>query len=159
MAYRSTPVADLGDLLAAPVLASIDADAQAARHFLRFIDAFGFTEPNAEGQREPAYFTFTFAYASGGKPSSMTVSLPVLSLVPLPLLSMAKATFDYSLQIVDLRSDSDTTRPTLRAMFAAPGSARQPPGAMNVSMSVETSDLPAGIARLLNLTSDAVRAD
>lgn len=159
MAYQSTPITDLSTLLAAPVLASIDAEAQAAIHFRQFIESVGFTAANGDAPRELAYFAFTFSYISNGKITPLTVSLPVLSLIPLPLLSMAKARYDYALQIVDVRSDADGGRPIVRAKFADPGSGAAPPGAMTVSMSVNTSDMPAGIARLLNLTSDAVRTD
>lgn len=161
MTYQSTPVTDLSNLLAAPVLASIDAEAQAARHFYHFIETFGFTAAGGDGTRELAYFSFTFTYMANGKATPLTVSIPVLSLVPLPLLSMAKATFDYTVQVVDVRSDpEDARRPAVRAMFAEPSSSgTPPPGAMTVSMSVKTSDMPAGIARLLNVSSDAIQTE
>ena len=159
MATRSSPVNTLSNILAAPVLAAIDADAQASQRFLDFIESVGFTRPNGKGERELTYFSFTFSYLSNGKQTPLIVSLPVLSLIPLPLLSMAKVTFNYALQIVDLRVDSDSGRPIVRAMYADQASGLVPPGTMSVAVSVETSDIPAGIARLLNLSSDAVRTD
>ena len=158
MAYTSTPVTDLSNLLAAPVLASVDADAQAARHFLRFLESFAFTPPSGDGaERGLAYFTFAFTYMQNGQPKSLVVSLPVLSLVPLPLLNVAKATFDFTLQIVDIRTAPEK-RPSVLAMFSeGPSSRASLPGGMGVTMDVVPSDLPAGISRLLNLTADAIQ--
>lgn len=173
-----------------PMKAVVDANAYAATSALDFIIRFGFTddgEPGSEASRKLGALrmvTFSYTYVDEhGKRRLIEVSIPVLSLIPIPMLEVKLAHFDYSIRIVSQerisapvpglgtlrRSDVPETRPRRLLAVMAPLDTTSPvEGArtsgfgisanMRVRVEVEKSDLPAGILQLLNLGQEATRS-
>lgn|SRR5262249_36930741 len=120
MAVRPTdPEAlHLYQLIGAPLLAVIQAEAQAAQVSADFIRYVGFDKPPAEkpGATEPpavrplqeggdigalkvAEFRID-RYTADGKPLPHVVRVPVLSLFPIPLMQVKHADFDFDIRVV-----------------------------------------------------------
>lgn len=195
---KMLPAVTLEDLFAMPLLALIDADAYAAQSAYRFIREFGFERsPDAPPDDLGTLRTITFTYqrtAPGGAPEIMSVTLPVLALIPLPLLTIKQAQLDFGIDVIGVESEDEVQTgsqaltsatamsqlersrrpapPRLRGRLSRPaGSARgriEPGsltelGSMNVHMrvkvDVDQADMPEGIQQLLNLATEAVRAE
>jgi hypothetical protein len=117
----SSRVLDLGSLFAAPLVSVIRADVLAAREFTKFLTSFGFEDDgtSADGKHLGALRTVTFSYkrpAADGTLQDAIVEIPVLSLVPLPLLQVTDAEFNFNVHVLE----SDNTAlgeapPLLRA--------------------------------------------
>lgn len=93
---------DLGLLFAMPLLALIDADKYAAETFVEFIREFGFEggdDPSDFGQLRMVSFTYTRP-GPGGIPQINVVEVPLLSLIPLPALSIRNANVDFNVEIL-----------------------------------------------------------
>src|SRR4051794_35936461 len=90
-------VFSLQDLIAAPVVALLDADAHAARRFADFLGDYGF---GADG----ALRTFTFHYSRttpSGQSEVVSVAIPAIALIPLPALQVKDAQFRFGVRILD----------------------------------------------------------
>src|SRR5947209_2942006 len=104
---NGTRVADLSDLLAAPVVALVDANTHAAVRSLRFVQAFGFRREGRTPESPPPGSTmsddfggvrsvsFSFEGPAGVEANRQTVRLPALSLVSIPLIQAAEAEFSF----------------------------------------------------------------
>ena len=108
--------AALHELIAAPVLAVIEADYMAARAFVRYIGEYGFggqdhgaSHPGSGAAATPDGFVGELRMVSfrvdqtesDGRVRSRLVRLPALSLIPLPLLKVKEANFSFSVRILD----------------------------------------------------------
>ena len=98
-----TQVMELKDLIAGPLVATIDADSLSAQRYLDYLCKIAFetcdtTTGKAEGLR-----MLTFNYKSHDLTGYRTqsVSIPLLTLVPLPLLQIQEADFDFDIQVLD----------------------------------------------------------
>ncbi|TVR97803.1 MAG: DUF2589 domain-containing protein [Rhodospirillales bacterium] len=103
---------DLGELIAAPVTALLEADYQSARRVIDLIQHFGFEPPEGEDAEVsdeagfPRRFgkmrtvSFVVRRQQGAKSVPYVIRVPLLSLVPLPLLQIKEADFDFSVRVV-----------------------------------------------------------
>lgn len=174
----------LGDIIAAPILATVDADFQAARKFVDYIQEFGFTRVGRKsgdfGDLKMVRFAFPEQTPDGGVRTKV-MQLPELSLVPLPILQVDKADYSFGIRIIssedvkpvgrlDLLGKPETlpdpNRYRWAAMLAPP--ARQKSGELQpdadphinanvqAQISVRVGDVPAGISRILALLGSDV---
>ena|SRR2546425_739685 len=177
---NGTRVADLSDLLAAPVVALVDANTRAAVRSVRFIQEFGFrreiARPGAPpvGSTTPDDFgtvrsiSFSFEGPAGAEAKRQTVRIPALSLVSIPLIQAGEAEFSFSVRLLELRRDpredpisvtrgSPTDGPSppklITMLSAEPGPAL---GTMTVLLRAKQDDLPQGVSALLNLLNGQV---
>lgn len=164
-------VFSLQDLIAAPVVALLDADAHAARRFADFLGDYGF---GADG----ALRTFTFHYSRpvpGGQSEVVSVALPAIALIPLPALQVKDAQFRFGVHILDgaapsraARFDLGAAKPAvlpvpaqpveLRGMLArsaAQDSQASTDATIAVTVNVTQSDVPSGVSMLLAALNDA----
>jgi hypothetical protein len=133
----------LYELLGAPLLAVVQAEAQAAQASAEFIRRIGF-EDNSTGERtaEPespallqeggrlgnlkmASFLHPVS-GSDGKIRDHETQIPVLSLFPLPLLQVKYGEFEFAVKIIehsaDMDTDSEPAEPANDSPRALPGS-------------------------------------
>lgn len=108
----SSQIMELKDLISGPLAATIDADTIAARHYLSYLMELAFESYDKEtgkvGKLRMLEFNYTSQDVSGGR--LQQVKIPLLTLVPLPLLQVKEADFDFDIQIVDaLSADKDAT--------------------------------------------------
>ncbi len=132
------PVVDLQDIFAAPILAVIKANVAAAREFVAFMQAVGFDRSSSDPNQmwgNLSMVTFSYEEARGGlePPIKRLYSVPVLSLIPLPLLEVKDASFEYGVRLIaafkppvkrsfrslpTLEDEDDPLRMDWRAMLA-----------------------------------------
>ncbi len=127
---RSLP---LHDLIGATLVAIVEADAQAARATLDFIETVGFIPPRNEqtgednvdaGKLRMADFKYR-KLDHNNELAEFTASVPVLSLVPIPSLQVKDAKFKFAAQITDIaQTNKATPAPSAAASTATPAVSR-----------------------------------
>lgn len=168
----SSQVLDLQQLIAAPLVATVDADALAARRYLDYLCAVAFESYDRETGKTGPLRMLRFSYVSRDATGSRTrqIAVPMLSLVPLPLLHVQEAAFDFDINIMDAVSTREEEQYSLkegravrqnndagdglriRASLAPQQSANRSLTAnMKVHVRMGQADLPGGLSRLLNL--------
>lgn len=108
----SSQIMELKDLISGPLVATIDADSISARRYLNYLIELAFESYDKEtgkgGKLRTLDFTFTSQDVNGKH--SQRISIPLLTLVPLPLLQVKEADFDFDIQIIDaVSADRDAT--------------------------------------------------
>lgn len=102
----SSQVMELKDLIAGPLLATIDADSMSAQRYLDYLFKITFESYDPVSGKVGALRMLTFSYQSRDLtgPRTQSVSIPLLTLVPLPLLQVQEADFDFDIQVLDASS-------------------------------------------------------
>jgi hypothetical protein len=160
----------LHQLLAAPLAALVRAEAMSALSFLDFITKVGFVPPSGSPAGEASLGTLrmiSFKYqrqqANGGQTMPMTLELPLLSLIPLPVLNIKDSQVTFGVAMTNIREAATPIQsaqaksaglPEIEMTVALPhGSvtqALQTP-VMQVQMTVARGDFPSGIINLLQV--------
>jgi hypothetical protein len=115
---------DLYAIIGAPLLAIVQAEAQAAQATASFIEKVGF-EPPSGNAGDLAYgrlkmLTFTYSkLTAGGDRAVFEVEIPVLSVVPIPSLEVRDATIDFSVEVTDVVRLDEPTAINARATGTA----------------------------------------
>ena len=181
----SSQVMELKDLISGPLAATIDADSIAARRYLSYLMELAFDSYDKETGKVGELRMLEFPYQShdiGGN-HLQHVKIPLLTLVPLPLLQVKEADFDFDIQIIDaLSADTDATfslrngaTPKNKApegvklrvsMASAKSSDSRKSGVqqsltanMKVKVRMEQADMPGGLANLLHLTTNNLQME
>lgn len=94
---------ELKDLIAGPLVATIDADSLSAQRYLDYLFKIAFeTYDPATGKAEKLrMLTFNYKCYDLTGCHTQSVSIPLLTLVPLPLLQVQEADFDFDVQVLD----------------------------------------------------------
>ena len=171
---------DLRQLIAAPLVATVEADALSTQKYLDHLFSIAF-EQNGENEHTPGKLRYiSFNYQEGGK--TRTISLPLMSLVPFPLLQVKEAEFHFDINIVDSvttqaeksfhilpsKTGNDenpepefTLRATLAAKSPTAATAKQNESSsmtanMQVKVIMQQADIPGGLTNLLQLTNNSL---
>ena len=179
-----TDVVPLEELIAAPLKAVVDADFKAARRAADYIERYGFERPERPGDLGSLQMvSFRFEQlGSDGQLRPVEARIPRLSMVPLPLLSVKRADFDFDVHVYHAepppprapltlsrvtpgsRDDAETDlrwRASLAARgkgdLTTPDLAPHVDANMRVRVAMEPSDLPAGITRMLAIMGENAR--
>lgn len=174
-------VLSLSQLIGGPIHALVDAEAQSAMATARFIRNVGFRQPPAGapgdfGELQMARFTAKRQLEGGGE-DTVEVQIPMLSLLPIPALQIRDAELDYVIKVIQTEAMPETQRrtveivgtedhhpaieppATMRATFASEargGNRRSMDMLVKMKVRIEQADMPAGLARLLNLTAEEI---
>jgi len=182
----SSQVMELRQLIAGPLIATIEADALSAQRFLDYLMRIAFESYDPATGRTGAIrtLTFTFVEQDVGGAHLRSVGIPLLTLVPLPLLQVREADFDFDIKILDALSETVEERfsleqgrsvnapqqaPGLRMRAAlapqhgsgAHGGELQRSLAANMKVKVRMcqADMPAGLSNLLHLTANNMQTE
>ena len=172
---------ELKDLIAGPLVATIEADSVSSRQYLNYLFDVGFESYNKETGKmgKMRMLTFSFTRHEAGGSSRQQVNIPLLSLVPLPLLQVKEADFDFDIQIIDavtdetqetfslkngdVRQTDDTEKQMKLRVSLAPAIGEESAKTtlqqgltanMKVKVKMQQADLPGGLANLLHLTAN-----
>ena len=166
--------AKLENIFFAPIDAIITADYMAAKKTANFISEYGF-EKGAKGEDDPndddigKLKKTSFRYnqvGANGEIETKVMTLPTLSMIPLPLLHVDGADFDFAVRIIDTVDDpkvkvadvtDDMEYKKIVATLApqkGKNSASNPNSPhldanINVKVKVIQADMPAGLSNLL----------
>lgn len=182
----SSQVMELKDLISGPLVATIDADSISARRYLSYLLELAFDSYDKETGKVGKLRTLEFTYNAHDVNGSheQRVSIPLLTLVPLPLLQVKEADFDFDIQIVDaLSADKNTTFSLknkadkdgdsqgegvkLRVLMAPGGTESNERNSMQRSMTanmkvkvrMQQADMPGGLANLLHFTTSNLQME
>ncbi len=180
----SSQVMELKDLISGPLAATIDADTIAARRYLSYLMELAFDSYDKESGKVGELRMLEFTYQSHDIEGNhlQHVKIPLLTLVPLPLLQVKEADFDFDIQIVDaLSADRDATFSLkngaapkdnmpegvkLRVSMASVKTDARKSGVqqsltanMKVKVRMEQADMPGGLANLLHLTTNNLQME
>lgn len=183
---RSSQVMELQQLIAGPLVATIDADSLSARRYLDYLFEIAFESYDRQTGKTGKLRTLTFSYnsADAGGGRKQQVCIPMLTLVPLPLLQVKEAEFDFDIKILDAVSEqreeefsidegkalppAENARENgfkMRASLAPrsggeSSSVKQGMSAnMKVRVKMQQADIPGGLANLLHLTASNVQIE
>lgn len=182
----NSQVMELQQLIAGPLVSTIEADALSSRRYLEMLELIAF-ENAKEGDRNIRRLrTLKFAYqetnVNGNR--SKVVSIPLVTLLPLPLLQIKEADFDFDINILDavssgtvesfdygegkIEQNNENRRPfRLRASLAPKSgsgsysdkSEQQLSANMKVHVKMRQADMPAGLSNLLRLTAGNLQVE
>lgn len=182
----SSQVMELQQLIAGPLIATIEADALSAQKYLDYLMRMAFESynPRTGETGKLRMLTFNYNEQDVNGPRRRSVSIPLLTLVPLPLLHVEEADFDFDIKIIDALSDSveekfsveegksvtnrpETTGFKMRASLAPKqgevkreSDLQQSLSAnMKIRVKMRPADMPAGLSNLLHLTANNVQVE
>lgn len=171
-------IMSLKQLISAPLVATIDADALASERYMKHFMSLAFESYNpadgSTGALRCVSFHFTDSDASGG--TEKKISVPLISLVTLPLLQIKEADFDFDINIIDAVAsapeerfslkrgevDSSAQKPqnenlNFRASLAPQAGRGSSSSSLQANMkmhiTMQQADIPSGLSRFLQLTS------
>ena len=170
-------IMSLQQLISAPLVATIDADAMSTERYMKHFMSLAFESYNpvdgSTGALRLISFNFTDSDASGG--AEKKVSVPLVRLVTLPLLQIKQADFDFDINIIDAvaaapnehfslnRGEVESPRGKERdeglnfRASLAPQSGRGASSSLQANMKIHVSmqqaDMPSGLSQFLQLAS------
>ena len=175
----SNQVMELQQLIAGPLIATVEADAMSAQKYFTYLMSIAFEDYDASTNSASRLRMLTFNYfdtdANGRR--EQTVSIPLFTIVPLPLLQIQEADFDFDIKIVDSVTETTEDRfsyengtieeghekPASLKMRAslAPQSGQKKgdlqqglTANMKVHVKMRQADMPAGLSNLLHLAAN-----
>lgn len=172
---RNSQVMDLKQLIAAPLIATLEADAMTTAGYIDFLKEVAFEAGENGGLGKLRTFTFQYHQSDSGGKMLKTVEIPVISLIPIPLLQIKEATFDFDIRILDSvteqterefsfdgeneKPDNNENKMSIRAALAPQsGKSNETKDSsltanMKVHVVMQQADMPAGLANLLSLSA------
>ncbi len=174
----NSQVMQLQQLIAAPLVATLEADAMTTQSYLSFLREVAF-EPSKDNPGDLGKLrTFVFQYTQNenGQKITKSVQVPIISLVPIPLLQIKEAVFDFDIKILDSETESaeesfsfdenqrqsndNIPKMSMRAALTPQSgkSSSQKENSMSANMKVKVvmhqADMPAGLGNLLSLSAN-----
>lgn len=179
---------ELKDLISGPLVATIDADTISTRRYLSYLYELAFEsyDPTTGKVGKLRALEFNYRTSDSFGVHNQKVSIPLLTLVPLPLLQVKEADFDFDIQIIDAVSadknatfslkspeiasatqDDASEGLRLRVSMAASNieagedvKRRQGLSAnMKVKVKMQQADMPGGLSNLLSLTTNSLQIE
>lgn len=175
----NSQVMALRQLISAPLVATLEADAMTTRSYIDFLREVAFdgdTVDGKEGLGKLRTFTFQYMQSECGRRTLKSVQIPVISLIPIPLLQIKEAVFDFEIKILDAVSevredsysfdgqsideDTDDSPVSMRASLApqSGSSKNQKDHSQTANMKIKVvmhqADMPSGLANLLSLSAN-----
>ena len=169
MTTITTQISDLKKIIAAPLVATVQADVYAAIAFVKFIEKYGF-EKNSTitktliekgfdavadnsngtsqlGKLKMVTFYYDYEVIEDGKPvvRIVRVTIPFLSLVPLPLLQVNDAEYRFDIRITGIYDSS---------VGIPPPPDGEAPSILNASVNPDDAQLPKVLATYTPYTSE-----
>ncbi|NET76248.1 DUF2589 domain-containing protein [Okeania sp. SIO1F9] len=175
-----------GNIIGGPLVAAVEAQSQAARSTVEFIESVGLT---AVENDEQSVQNITFKYSSGstdGETTYKTFQVPLLTIVPIPYIRIDDMTIQFKANISAETETEETTALTtetdvstsiqaksrwgpakVKAKFNAAFSAKKDSSSaanskyaveytMDISLHAVQDDMPAGMQKVLTILNDSI---
>jgi hypothetical protein len=170
-----------GSLIGGPMTAAVQAQAQAAMTTIEFIERVGFDPPpTTGGTRQVKNVTFQYMKTGEmGTPSTFELTVPILSIIPIPHLRIEELNIDFTAKLNDMVDLSEQTssqlsigaasdavwgwgRASLRASYSrthnqASKSTESSEYTMNIRVRATQSEVPGGLAKILDILESAIK--
>ena len=175
----NSQVMELQQLIAGPLVSTIEADALSSRRYYDMLQLIAFEDANEGDTTVKRLRMLKFSYLETNVSGSRTkvVCIPLVTLLPLPLLQIQEAdfdsvssssddSFDYGKGRIDKGSPSASPF-RLRASLAPRGgsgslsgkSEQQLSANMKVHIKMRQADVPAGLSNMLRLTASNLQVE
>ncbi|WP_298419481.1 DUF2589 domain-containing protein [uncultured Kordia sp.] len=160
-------------MLGKPLTAVIDAQAAAALSTVDFINAVGL-----DADSKVKNVTFEYSKLVDGSPTTVTLTTPLLTIIPIPFLRVADTTIDFNAKIssvteytsetshklnlsADLRLRWGFGRLNFKGSYSFQKKNRYSDEAtrsysMNIKIHAVQDELPAGMSRVLDLLEEGI---
>lgn len=182
----NSQVMELQQLIAGPLVSTIEADTLSSRRYLEMLQLIAFEDVTEDDRNIRRLRTLKFAYQETNVNGyrNKVVSIPLVTLLPLPLLQIKEADFDFDINILDavssgtvesfdygegkIEQNNENRRPfRLRASLAPKSgsgsysdkSEQQLSANMKVHVKMRQADMPAGLSNLLRLTAGNLQVE
>ncbi|OZH52483.1 hypothetical protein AFK68_24095 [Hydrocoleum sp. CS-953] len=175
-----------GNIIGGPLVAAVEAQSQAARSTVEFIESVGLT---AVENDEQSVQNITFKYSSGstdGETTYKTFQVPLLTIVPIPYIRIDDMTIQFKANISAETETEETTAlatetdvstsiqaksrwgpAKVKAKFNAAFSAKKDSSSaanskyvveytMDISLHAVQDDMPAGMQKVLTILNDSI---
>jgi len=177
-AIQSLQSIPFSNLIGGPLMAAVQAQAVAATTSVEFIERVGFDAP--VGNVRPVK-SVTFQYAKTddvGGSQNFQLTVPILSIVPIPYLRIDEMTIDFTAKLNDMIESTDSSsnnfgisgsasaswgwgRASIRASYSSShsNSSRSVSSAeytMNVKVRAVQSEVPGGMAKILDILETVI---
>lgn len=176
-------------LIGSPLRAMVEAQALAAKSTIQFIQQVGFKQgdaaPTADGADIGEVRNVTFQYKrrddATNQVRDFSLTVPILSIVPIPYIRVEEGTIDFTAKIVDVETENVNTSLSAGATVAGRyGNFLSPVKVgfkasfsynrnttstsrfekeyqMHVTVRAVQDDIPAGLAKVLNMLEASIR--
>ncbi|UQA54909.1 DUF2589 domain-containing protein [Polyangium aurulentum] len=144
----------LSKLIGALIRDVVDADGMAAQATADFIQSVGFDK----GELRMVQFTYDHPDQSGVM-KKYVVSVPLLTIVPIPLLGVQEAELSFTTTVVEMSSDEKSAPMLLAKVAPSAGGDDGKQDQANITFTVKMSrtDMPAGISNMMGLLGNKVQ--
>lgn len=178
-----------GTLIGAPMTAAVEAQALAAQSSIDFIRSVGFTsdgDDEAFGDVRNVTFVYKSRNVADGSDQDVTLTVPILTIVPIPYLRIEDMTIDFTSKITEelvreAKRDSSTEAKAelsvgyksflspVKVSFKGSVSTKHSSSAstknryktehtININVRAVQDDIPGGMGRVLDLLESAITA-
>ena len=152
----SNQFSDIGNIISAPIIGMLNAEIMGAEATSEFIEKVGFTNPKSgESSHYGELKNITFTYKKPGTGKTVEVRIPLLSLIPIPMMQVKKAEFEFGLNVVKKFIPKNKKGYKDKDKFVA-AIANDKDKNMNIKITVEQSDIPAGLSHLFQVMESSV---
>lgn len=152
---------DFGSLITAPLNACVDAQAQAATATAEYIHKVGFQYDEKKKVYMPV--TCTFSYTTDNEDIEKQITIPLISVVPIPYLQIHDINLDFSTELtvedgyhlvgkVSTRKKGlVTTKETTEETSSYKSDLK-----VDVNIKASTADMPMGVSQLLRVMQNLI---
>jgi hypothetical protein len=170
-----------GNLIGGPLIAAVQAQAQAAQTSIEFIESVGF-DPPASGSSIRPVKTVMFQYVKTdetGTDRYFNLTVPILAITPIPYLRIDELNIDFTAKLNDLIEATDEVKTVADAAFAAKvgwgwgrasmrasysrthnsmtKSTSSAEYTMNVKVRAVQAEVPGGLAKILDIMESVIK--
>lgn len=166
-----------GQIMAGPLLAMIEGETLAAQATTEFIEKAGFIKSNSDADNFGRLRTVSFSYVKrnfDGQLEEATLTVPLLSLIPIPLLQIQKAHIEFGLDLTTQPKPNEPPGKSLKTVASGLpsktvntyGMVKSLPNGsttdvrsqmqMKVQIEVGPSDIPAGLSKIFQVFDTVV---
>lgn len=162
-----------------PLVAVVDAQAKAAMNTVNFINSVGFTDEGSTKKATMVEFSFDTVNSTTGEVITNKLTVPLLTIIPIPYLRVASCTIDFNAKISSVKKSSINSDTSLSATvsgsygsklfssvsFEASVSSKistkysneeQREFSMAIHIEAVQDEMPAGMAKMLSLLEEAI---
>jgi hypothetical protein len=112
-------VLDFKSIIGNPLIAVIDAQSQAGKSTVDFIEGVGFEKDEDSDARKVAMVSFNYEQDVNGSIQKKSMSVPFLFIVPIPFIQVDLITIDLSVKLNSVETESSSVETTSKSSMSA----------------------------------------
>lgn len=150
----------LDQIIGLPLQSIVKSETLAAQATVDYIKNVGFNgtasdDPNDYGSLVMIHFNYKTT-DDDGEIITTTFSVPLLSLVPIPLMQIQEANIDYTINIDSVDDKADSTELVLNAKYASESERATGNYGIKIYIKLTQSETPAGISKMFEIMENSI---